>query len=100
MSDFGLAEREQELIRTTLKRHPGVVEARVYGSRAMGRHRPNSDIDVVIWGDIDEAELTRIHSELEELPLPYLFDVSQFENIRHRPLRAHIERVGQPIYRR
>jgi [protein-PII] uridylyltransferase len=40
-----------------------------------------------------------IAAELEELPLPYRFDVHALVTITHTPLLEHIERVGQVIYR-
>ena len=99
MSDFGLTSREVELIRGALQRHPRVMEAKIFGSRAMGRQRPNSDIDIAVWGNIDTTEVSRLHSELDELPLPYLFDVRVYDAIEYRPLREHIERVGRVLYR-
>jgi hypothetical protein len=39
-----------------------------------------------------------IAAELEELPLPYRFDVQSLAHIQHRPLLEHIQRVGILIY--
>jgi hypothetical protein len=39
-----------------------------------------------------------IAAELEELPLPYRFDVQALEQITFLPLLEHIERVGVVIY--
>jgi hypothetical protein len=36
--------------------------------------------------------------ELDELPLPYRFDVKSLNSIRYLPLREHIMRVGVTIY--
>jgi predicted nucleotidyltransferase len=99
MSEFGLTSHEVELIRSALERHPGVVEAKIFGSRAMGRERPNSDIDIAVWGTLDTREILRLHGELEELPLPYMFDVRLYDAIEYRPLQEHIERVGRVLYR-
>jgi hypothetical protein len=38
-----------------------------------------------------------IARELDELPMPYLFDVVPLSSVRHRPLREHIARVGVQI---
>jgi hypothetical protein len=40
----------------------------------------------------------KIAAELDELPLPYRFDVKAFPTIKLLPLRALIERVGIPLY--
>ena len=36
--------------------------------------------------------------ELEDLPLPYMFDVEAYELLRHEPLREHIDRCGSLFY--
>ncbi len=100
MSRFGLSSKEEELISGVFKGHPEIQEARIYGSRAKGNHAPNSDIDIVFWGEIDSRLLGRIASELDELPLPYRFDASIYSEISNEKLRAHIDRVGAAIYRR
>ena len=98
MNQFGLTDVEQELIREVLHRHGEVTEAKIFGSRAKGDFQPNSDIDLVLWGKISLTTLTAIAGELDELPLPYLFDVQAYDAIRHQPLREHIDRVGLSFY--
>jgi type I restriction enzyme R subunit len=98
MNPFGLTGSEQELIRDVLRRHAEVTEARIFGSRAKGNSQPNSDVDIALWGDVSIAALAAIAGELDELPLPYAFDVQAYDAIRHQPLREHIDRVGRSFY--
>jgi predicted nucleotidyltransferase len=100
MNGFGLTGPEQELIRGVLRRHAEVTEAKIFGSRAKGNSQPNSDVDLALWGDISISALAAIAGELDELPLPYAFDVQAYQGIRHRPLREHIDRVGRSFYAR
>jgi predicted nucleotidyltransferase len=100
MNRFGLTGREQKMIGDVLRRHDEVTEARIFGSRAKGNFQPNSDIDLALWGDISFSTLASIAGELDELPLPYTFDVQAYKNIRHQPLCEHIDRVGQIFYTR
>ncbi len=100
MNRFGLTDFEQELIREVLRRHTEVTEAKIFGSRAKGNAQPNSDVDLALWGPIGMSALAAIAGELDELPLPYTFDVEVYDSIRHPPLREHIERVGQSFYSR
>ncbi len=100
MNEFGLTDRAQELIRGVLRRHREITEARIFGSRAKGTFQPYSDVDLAIWGGISFLGVAAISGELDELPLPYTFDVQAFEAIRHPPLREHIERVGRRFYAR
>ncbi|HEY3875718.1 MAG TPA: nucleotidyltransferase domain-containing protein, partial [Candidatus Kapabacteria bacterium] len=71
MSAFGLSSREREMICDVLDRHREVNEVRIFGSRAKGNFRPNSDIDLALSGNISLHTLTAIAGELDELPLPY-----------------------------
>lgn len=98
MTRFGLTDSEQELIREVLRRHSDVAEAKIFGSRAKGDFQPNSDVDLALWGKISMWVLAAIAGELDELPLPYTFDVQAYDAIRHPPLRQHIDRVGRSFY--
>jgi len=93
-----LTPRESALIQAVFCRHPEVVAVKLFGSRAKGTHTPRSDVDLALWGEIDEIRAQAIATELDELPLPYQFDVTPFELIKHGALREHIERVGIPLY--
>ena len=100
MNHFGLTDSEQELIREVLRHHTAVIEAKIFGSRAKGNSQPNSDVDLALWGNISVSALAAIAGELDELPLPYTFDVQVYDALRHRPLREHIDRVGKDFYAR
>ncbi len=100
MNRIGLTESEQELIRDVLRGHAEVTEAKIFGSRAKGNSQPNSDVDLALWGNISIRTLAAIAGELDELPLPYTFDVQAYDAIPHQPLREHIDRVGQSFYAR
>lgn len=81
--------------------HPEVDAAILYGSRALGRHRPGSDIDLTLEGpELDGRALARIDGELEDLLLPWRFDLSIRHQLSSDPLIDHIARVGVPVYRR
>jgi len=96
---FGLRPEALELIRGVFRRHPEVRRVEVFGSRAMGTFENQSDVDLAVWGDVDPHLLARIMGELDELPLPYLFDVKAYESIQHEPLKRHIDECGKPLYR-
>lgn len=81
-----------------LRQHPEVERAVLFGSRAKGSARPNSDIDLALYGAIPTLVLERIAEELDELPTPYLFDLQAIEGLQNPALLAHIQRVGIEIY--
>ena len=113
-------DRSLVLLREALERGPGVFEkavdaiaarylpaledlheflaVRLFGSRAKGTHTPRSDVDLAIWGDVDAIRAEAISAELDELPLPYHFDVKPFGLIKLASLRDHIQRVGLAVY--
>ena len=93
-----LTPRELSLITAVFDRHPEVASAKLFGSRAKRTHTPRSDVDLAVWGDVDAIRAEAIAAELDELPLPYRFEVKPFELIKLRALREHIERVGIPVY--
>jgi predicted nucleotidyltransferase len=94
----GLSPRELELIRTVLARHPEITGAVLFGSRAKGTAQAASDIDLALEGITNPLQAESIAGELEELPLPYRFDVKALAAIRSHALLEHIERVGMRIH--
>lgn len=93
-----LTPTELELVRSVFRLHPEVQTATLFGSRAKGTHSPRSDVDLAITGNVTALRAETIASELEELPLPYRFDVQAVDQIRYAPLLDHIQRVGTQIY--
>ncbi|MFM9103064.1 MAG: nucleotidyltransferase domain-containing protein [Cyanobium sp.] len=97
----GLPPATLAAIQQVLAGHPAVEQAILYGSRALGRHRPASDIDLTLIGSgLSASTLSRIDSELDDLLLPWVIDLSRFACLTHPTLLAHIERVGQVLYQR
>ncbi len=95
----GLELSVQRAIAEVLRHRPEVKEARLFGSRAKGTERPESDIDIALFGDLDRFAAEAIAAELDELPFPYRFDVQAFGAIQSPALKGHIDRVGTTIYR-
>ena len=96
---YGLSDETIEQICRVLARHPSVEKAVLYGSRAKGTFKPGSDIDLSLHGTtITLNEMGDIDSELDDLLLPYTFDLLIFDTLNHINLREHIERVGKIFY--
>ena len=100
MKDVGLTPHEVDLIRGVLRRFPAIREVILYGSRAKGTYRPESDVDLALIGVDDAIQAEAVADELDALPLPYRFDVKAFSCIKYVPLREHMARVGVTLYRR
>ncbi|MBS9402419.1 nucleotidyltransferase domain-containing protein [Halomonas sp. TRM85114] len=99
--ESGLDTDTLEAIRGTLARFPAVERAILYGSRAMGTQRPASDIDLTLVGEsLGNDELQEIDLALDDLLLPWTFDLSIHHRLVNEALRAHIDRVGVTLYER
>ena len=99
-SDCGLSESVIRKISDVFKRYPQVEKAVLYGSRAKAAHKTGSDIDLTLHGgtDLTLHVLLRIADDLDDLLLPYTFDLSIFRNISDPDVTDHIRRVGVTMY--
>jgi hypothetical protein len=65
----------------------------------MGTYRNGSDIDITLLGEnLSNQTIFGIQDEIEELYLPYSFDISIFDRIDNEDLIDHIRRVGKVFY--
>ena len=96
----GLPAEASSALLGTLAAHPGVEQLWLYGSRAMGRERPGSDIDLSLEGpNLTHADLLQLMDAVDELLLAWKVDLS----LRHQlpaDLEAHLQRVGLPLIQR
>lgn len=99
---YGLSDQVIAQIQAVLRKYPQVRRAVLYGSRAKGCYKPGSDIDLTLVGgdDLTLDVLHHISWELDELPLPYTFDLSLFHQIDDLDVIQHIQRVGVVFYER
>lgn len=101
MNRWGLEEAHVRMITETLARFPEIREARIFGSRAIGNHKPGSDVDIALYGNRPLSCVTQVSGILnEELPLVYQFDVVDYSQLENPAFKAHIDQFGQQLYRR
>lgn len=86
---------------TVFRADPRVQRVILFGSRAMGTHREESDIDLAVVGkDLTLNDALNIQNDLDDLGYPYTFDVLILSRIQNETLLEHISRVGIDIYPR
>lgn len=90
---FGLPDQALDQIRDCFTAYPDIQWVKIYGSRAMNTYHPGSDIDLAFSGPVDHS--IRLSSDLENLPTPYLFDITYYDGLQNESLRSHIDRLGQ-----
>ena len=85
-----------------LARYPQVDKGILYGSRAKGNYKTGSDIDLTLCSgdDLNLKVFNRVMEDLDELLLPYTFDLSIFNYIEDKDVSDHIQRVGVPFYKK
>jgi len=97
---FGLEPDTIRKIKEAFSKYPQIEKVLIYGSRAKGNYRNGSDIDITLFGK--ELELGNsvypLMDTLDELYLPYTFDISIFSHIDNKDLIEHINRVGKVFY--
>ena len=97
--NYGLSASTVKRIVSVLAHYSEIEKAVLYGSRAKGNYRTGSDIDLTLFGDrLNHTLLARLDNELDDLLLPYKFDISLFANLTHADLLEHIQRVGVLFY--
>ena len=98
---FGLKESLLINIKSIFFDFPDVQSVIIYGSRAKGNFRPGSDIDLVLKGKkLNLTTLNLISLKIDDLLLPYSFDMSLFDHIENSELLDHINRNGKLLYHR
>ena len=98
--EFGLSDNIIDILKNFFKKFPEVEEVKIYGSRAKGNYKKGSDIDFAIFGEIDYRLTSKIAAGLDQLPTPYKFDVTDYNSLKHLPLKEHIDRVGKTFYKK
>ena len=96
---FGLREKDWKTIRGILKDRPFVRGAKVFGSRALGRARRESDMDLAVlapeataeeWQDLCEA--------LELAPVVFHIDLLRIGESTPKGLADKISREGRDFF--
>ena len=96
--NFGLPEQVIQAIIKELQKRPNVSRAVIFGSRARGDNKYNSDIDLAVYC---EGELPPgLWLDLDEAAGIYKIDVIDMNSPLDDKLRQRIEDQGVEIYRR
>lgn len=104
MNKFGLHERTINELLEYFKSKPEIKKVMVYGSRAKGNFRNGSDIDFAVWLDEESVKNgktaydLRIEAELDDLETPYMFDVTDYNNLTHEGMKNSIDKDSVLFY--
>ena len=97
---YGLSDNTLSILDTIFQKYPGINQAILYGSRAKGKYRSGSDIDLTLktGENFTFKDLLRISGDFDDSDIPYLVDVSIYDKLSNPDLKAHIDRVGKILY--
>lgn len=99
VSSYGLKPEIISRLHKVFECYEDIESVVLYGSRAKGTYHAGSDIDITLKGDhLTDLEVAKVEDDIDDLLLPYLFDISSWDQIDNEDLRAHIERVGVVLY--
>lgn len=71
----------------------------LFGSRAKGNSRDDSDIDLCLDGEtLSQKDLAELDASIDDLLLPWKVDIAVRQQIDNPELIAHIERVGVTLF--
>ncbi len=93
---FGLTPAQRQIVIDILKTQVDRIErVAVFGSRAKGSHRANSDLDLVLYGTATDADCDRLGTLFQDSALPISVDVKSYACVTYPPLRAHMDAAAR-----
>ncbi len=100
MKDFGLSKNIIDSLIKVFSKYPEIEKACIFGSRARGDYKHNSDIDIVLYGNnLTHTLNTKIFYNLEDLYLIYSIDLINFNSLKDDDkLKENIIIEGVEIY--
>ncbi|MBV1820688.1 nucleotidyltransferase family protein [Clostridium cochlearium] len=80
-------------------KYPQVEKVLLFGSRARGDNKYNSDIDLCIFGEeLSHLTLAKITFDIEDLDTCLMFDILAFNELNKEDLIKNILNEGVVIY--
>ncbi|RNI35192.1 nucleotidyltransferase domain-containing protein [Hanamia caeni] len=100
-TQFGLSKMQLQLILGVINNFEEIEKALIFGSRATEKYKPGSDIDLALIGDkLTSLLINRVSSALDDLPLPFMFDVINYHELNNQLLKKKIDDEGKLLYER
>ena len=95
MKVAGLTDQELSQLQSALGTIKGLEKAVVFGSRATGKHKAQSDVDIALYGDgVGFGAIFDLEDALYDAGFPHEFDILLVSIIQDERLKAAIERTA------
>ena len=97
--NHGLSDRQLTVLKQILALYAEeIASVDLFGSRATGNYRPNSDVDLVVRGTLKEKQIDRLWTLFHESNLPFSVDVKSYELTTYPPLKAHMDKACKTLF--
>lgn len=93
MEKFGLTEYTYKQIKDIINKY-NKYEFRLFGSRARGNYKKTSDIDIAVFGEIDDKTRYKILDEFDCLNIIYDVDVVFVDETLRKEMLQSILKEG------
>ncbi|MBM7072113.1 nucleotidyltransferase domain-containing protein [Shewanella sp. 202IG2-18] len=98
MAHFGLTSTQLNAVLMFLNENQNIRSAWIFGSRATGYYRNNSDIDIAISGaELTQNDISKLKESFELSTIPFSVDIVIKEQITNQHLLEQIEQQGIEI---
>lgn len=96
--DLQLTPEQRRQVQTILKQHLPQVQAWVFGSRATGRARPFSDLDILLTlpTTLSWDQRAQLRDAFENSDLPFKVDVVEADRLEG-PTAERVRREMRPL---
>ena len=96
-----LDERIEKDLCGIFKTYPAITKVVLFGSRARGDYKYNSDIDLCIFSEgISHLDFSKMSLDIEDIKTALSFDLIEFEKLIKAELINNILNEGVVIYER
>jgi len=96
---YGLSPELIRRFNAVFAQYPQLEKVVIFGSRATGRYRTGSDIDLAVFLKPGQSlDLNRVAQQLDDLNTPYMVDLVAIEHLANEALLEHIHQHGQVFY--
>lgn len=97
---IGLQENTFLELTDLFSQFPEIEQVVLFGSRALGKHKRNSDIDLALKGDLQGSTIAKLMWLYDETDIPVNADIVSYSSIKSQDLLDHIDNHGEVIYQR
>lgn len=90
---YGLPDEVYLKIKSIINQY-SQYEFKIFGSRARGNYKKNSDIDIAVVGNVTENDYFNILNEIDLINIPYTIDIVFLNKTNKKELKESILKEG------